>query len=219
MDEPLGAQLARRPRLKQPTYTVFTGIIEDLASVASVSPLEQGCRLEITTSLPTAELVMGESITLNGACMTVVVIGDTGFSVDVSSESLRRTTLGDLGEGAPVNLERSLRMGDRLGGHVVTGHVDGVGRVRTVREEGESSVYTFEAPPELLARLVEKGSVAVDGVSLTCYALTDDSFDVALIPHTMTVTTLGQRAAGDAVNLELDVLGKYVERLLEGRVG
>jgi len=198
---------------------VFTGIIEDLASVASVSPLEQGCRLEITTALPTAELVMGESITLNGACMTVVVIGDTGFSVDVSSESLRCTTLGDLGEGAPVNLERSLRMGDRLGGHVVTGHVDGVGRVRTVREEGESSVYTFETSPELLVRLVEKGSVAVDGVSLTCYALTDDSFDVALIPHTMTVTTLGQRAAGDAVNLELDVLGKYVERLLEGRVG
>ncbi|MEO2138316.1 MAG: riboflavin synthase, partial [bacterium] len=184
---------------------MFTGIIEDLASVASVSPLEQGCRLEITTALPTAELVMGESITLNGACMTVVVIGDTGFSVDVSSESLRCTTLGDLGEGAPVNLERSLRMGDRLGGHVVTGHVDGVGRVRTVREEGESSVYTFETSPELLARLVEKGSVAVDGVSLTCYALTDDSFDVALIPHTMTVTTLGQRAAGDAVNLELDV--------------
>ncbi len=198
---------------------MFTGIIEDLASVASVSPLEQGCRLEITTALPTAELVMGESITLNGACMTVVVIGDTGFSVDVSSESLRCTTLGDLGEGAPVNLERSLRMGDRLGGHVVTGHVDGVGRVRTVREEGESSVYTFETSPELLARLVEKGSVAVDGVSLTCYALTDDSFDVALIPHTMTITTLGQRAAGDAVNLELDVLGKYVERLLEGRVG
>ncbi len=198
---------------------MFTGIIEDLASVASVSPLEQGCRLEITTALPTAELVMGESITLNGACMTVVVIGDTGFSVDVSSESLRCTTLGDLGEGAPVNLERSLRMGDRLGGHVVTGHVDGVGRVRTVREEGESSVYTFETSPELLVRLVEKGSVAVDGVSLTCYALTDDSFDVALIPHTMTVTTLGQRAAGDAVNLELDVLGKYVERLLEGRVG
>jgi len=110
-----------------------------------------------------------------------------------------------------------LRMGDRLGGHVVTGHVDGIGRVRTVREEGESSVYTFEAPPELLARLVEKGSVAVDGVSLTCYALTDDSFDVALIPHTMIVTTLAQRAAGDAVNLELDVLGKYVERLLAGR--
>jgi len=198
---------------------VFTGIIEDLASVASVSPLEQGCRLEITTSLPSAELAMGESITLNGACMTVVVIDDAGFSVDVSPESLRRTTLGSLVAGAPVNLERSLRMGDRLGGHVVTGHVDGVGRVRAVRQEGESSVFTFEAPPELLARLVEKGSVAVDGVSLTCYALTADSFDVALIPHTMAVTTLGQRAVGDAVNLELDVLGKYVERLMEGRVG
>jgi riboflavin synthase len=198
---------------------VFTGIIEDLASVASVSPLEQGCRLEITTSLPTAELAMGESITLNGACMTVVVIGDTGFSVDVSSESLRCTTLGDLGEGAPVNLERSLRMGDRLGGHVVTGHVDGVGRVRSVRDEGESSVYTFEAPAELVARMVEKGSVAVDGVSFTCYALAADSFEVAIISHTLSVTTLGQRAAGDAVNLELDVLGKYVERLLKGRVG
>lgn len=167
------------------------------------------------TALAADALELGESITVNGACMTVVEFDDASFAFDVSAESLRRTALGELAAGAVVNLERSLRMSDRLGGHVVSGHVDGVGRVAAIRPEGESRLFSFSMPPELAAGIVEKGSIAVDGISLTCFACRDDGFDVAVIPHTLDVTTLGRRAVGDGVNLETDVLGKYVARLLE----
>lgn len=194
---------------------MFTGIIEDLGTVRSVVALEQGKRLAVETALPAAELTIGDSITINGACMTVTEIGEGSFCVDVSAESLRRTTLGDLDEGQRVNLERSMRLGDRLGGHIVSGHVDGVGTIEGVRSEGESWIYRFAVSEELARLMVEKGSVAIDGISLTCFDCTGRTFDVAVIPHTHRVTTLGAKGAGDRVNVENDVLGKYVARLVE----
>jgi riboflavin synthase len=137
------------------------------------------------------------------------------FAVDVSAESLRRTTLGDLAAGDPVNLERAMRLGDRLGGHMVSGHIDGTGTVETIRAEGESSVYTFRIDAELMPMLVEKGSVSVDGTSLTCFHCMESSFDVAVIPHTLAVTTLAARRPGSRVNIEVDILGKHVAKLVD----
>jgi riboflavin synthase len=194
---------------------LFTGIIDDLGTVAKVEPLDAGCRLVVSTSISTADVSIGESITVNGACMTVTGTDASTFAFDVSLESLRRTTLGELGVGAHVNLERSVRMSDRLGGHLVSGHVDGVGSIESITAEGESAIYRFEVPEELCALLVEKGSVAVDGISLTCFNCRGGSFDVAVIPHTAEVTTLGRKTAGARVNLETDMIGKYVARLLE----
>jgi riboflavin synthase len=147
--------------------------------------------------------------------MTVVESGVGWFEVDVSAESLRRTTLGDFEAGTRINVERSMMMGDRLGGHLVSGHVDGTGTVRSIRSEGESYLFTFTVAPEQALLLIEKGSVTVDGISLTCFNCLDDSFDVAVIPHTYSVTTLGQKEPGSRVNLENDVLGKYVAKLTE----
>ncbi len=193
---------------------MFTGIIEDLGAINAIAPLQAGSRLLIATAIATSEISMGESICVNGACMTVVEISETTFAVDVSAESLRCTTLGGLEVGDAVNLERSIRLQDRLGGHLVSGHVDGTGCVEAIRPEGESSIYRFSVPVSLSPLLVEKGSVAVDGISLTCFNCEHDGFDVAVIPHTTSVTTLGNRRPGDAVNIENDLLGKYVARLV-----
>jgi len=154
---------------------------------------------------------------VNGACLTVVGRRGARFAVDVSPETLRRTTLGALEPGARVNLERALRVGDRLGGHFVQGHVDGVGRLRTIRPDADWHLYEFEAPAGLAPYLVEKGSIAVEGVSLTVFACNRSRFTVALIPHTLKVTTLGDRQPGDSVNLEADVLMKHVASLLRHR--
>ena len=154
---------------------------------------------------------------MNGACLTVTGRRDRSFTLDVSPETLRRTTLGDLSTGARVNLERALRMGDRMGGHIVLGHVDGVGRLESIRRDGEWLLYRFRAPRLLTPYLVEKGSIAVDGVSLTVFACRGPSFTVALIPHTLAGTTLGERKPGDRVNLEADVLLKQIERMLRAR--
>jgi riboflavin synthase len=194
---------------------VFTGIVESLGRVAAVSPLEAGRRLTVEAGFAGDELVLGESIAVNGACMTVVSWSDSTFAFDVSAESLRRTTLGSLGVGDPVNLERSMRLSDRIGGHLVSGHVDGTARVAAVSPEGESSVYTFTMSADLARRTIEKGSIALDGVSLTCFHCRPDGVDVAVIPHTMKVTTLGVRKPGDQVNVEIDLIGKYVARLME----
>lgn len=194
---------------------MFTGIIEELGTVAGVEPSTEGRRLVIRTSVPASEIAIGESIALNGACMTVVETRDETFAVDVSAESLRRTTLGELAAGARVNVERSMRLSDRIGGHLVSGHVDATGTVSEIRTEGESWIFTFSVPDSVAALLVEKGSVAVDGISLTCFNCRDGRFDVAVIPHTYEVTTLGQRSAGSRVNVENDVLGKYVAKLVE----
>ena len=197
---------------------MFTGIIQDLASIAGTEALAGGRRLLVSTAIPTSDIAHGESIAINGACMTVTEIGNSVFAVDVSSESLRRTTLGDLVEGDRVNLERSMRLNDRLGGHIVSGHVDGTGTVSSIRREGESAIYRFAVPRELTTLLVEKGSVAVDGISLTCFGCDDEGFDVAVIPHTAAVTTLGLKRSGSRVNIENDVLAKYVAKLAKSQV-
>ena len=194
---------------------MFTGIIEELGSVRAIDRREGGARLEIGASTVLADARAGDSIAVNGCCLTVVDRGDGWWAADAVIETLERTALGSLEREDPVNLERPLRLSDHLGGHLVQGHVDAVGHVaaRTPLADG-STRFTFSAPPDALHYVVEKGSVAVDGVSLTVAALGDDSFDVAVIPHTLAVTTLGHKNPGAAVNLEADLIAKYVERLL-----
>lgn len=192
---------------------MFTGLIEEGGRVAGIRPAEQGARLEVAAQCVLDGLEPGDSVAVNGACLTAVEIGPEGFAVDCVAETLRRTSLGGLAVGDRVNLERPMRLGDRLDGHLVQGHVDGVGTVRAATPEGESTVLEISAPAGLLRYIVEKGSIAVDGVSLTVAARRPDAFTVALIPHTMSVTTLGPQAVGRAVNLEVDVVAKYVESL------
>jgi riboflavin synthase len=182
---------------------MFTGLIEELGSLAA----RDGARFTFAAAVVTEDAKVGDSISVNGCCLTVVEVGPGWWSADVVGETLARTTLGGLGDGDPVNLERPLRLSDRLGGHVVQGHVDGVGRV--VAPAPDLVVATPDT-----RYIVEKGSVAVDGVSLTVVSVDDASFSVAVIPHTAAVTTLGHRRPGDGVNLEFDILAKYVERLL-----
>jgi riboflavin synthase len=192
---------------------VFTGLIEEGGSVAEIRPSDGGARLVVSAELVLDGLAVGDSVAVNGTCLTAVEIGPSGFAVDCVAETLRRTSLGALGPGDRVNLERPLRIGDRLDGHLVQGHVDGVGTVRAATPEGGSTVLEVSAPPDLLRYVVEKGSIAVDGVSLTVAGRSADAFTVALIPHTMAVTTLGPQALGRPVNLEVDVVAKYVESL------
>jgi riboflavin synthase len=188
---------------------MFTGLVAGKGTVRSV----HDGRLEIETALG-AHLAAGDSVAVNGVCLTAVEPHVDGFAADVMPETLRRSSLGPLAPGAEVNLELPLRAGDRLGGHVVQGHVDGTGEVASVREEGNARVVGIAAAPELLRYVVEKGSIAVDGVSLTVSAIGDDSFEVSLIPETLERTTLGAALAGHTVNLEVDVLAKYVEKLV-----
>jgi riboflavin synthase len=193
---------------------MFTGIVEELGTVRGIDVDTGG--LSVACSTVTTDAVVGASIAVSGCCLTVVELDDGGFAADLAPETLARTTLGGLAPGDAVNLERPLRLQDRLGGHLVQGHVDGVGRVSGRADDGHGSVrLSVEAPDTLLGQVVEKGSVTVDGVSLTVTAVTDDAFSVALIPHTLATTTLGRRAPGDPVNLEGDVVAKYVQRLLE----
>lgn len=191
---------------------MFSGIVETTGTITTIENTADGAKLTLTSNIPTAEVSLGESICINGACMTVTAFGGTELSFDVSVESLRRTNLGDLRDGSIVNLERSLRMNDRLSGHVVSGHVDGVGHVHTVQPEGDSFLYTFAIPAELSRYLVEKGSIAVDGISLTVFRCTPTSFTCAIIPHTHQVTSLHAKQPGDKVNIECDMQGKYIEK-------
>ncbi len=191
---------------------MFTGLVQDLGTVERVT--EGGMTdLWIRTGLDTGSLALGESIAVNGACLTVVERTGNAFRVQASPETLRRTALGELRAGARVHLERALRLSDRLGGHLVLGHVDAVTTVRSKRPEGDSVVMELALPPALAPFFIEKGSVAVDGVSLTVNALLADAFSVALIPETQARTTLAARRVGDRLNLEADVIGKYVARL------
>jgi riboflavin synthase len=188
---------------------MFTGLV---AGTGRVRAVHDG-RLEIDTALG-AQLAPGDSVAVNGVCLTAVDPHVDGFAADVMPETLRRSSLGPLAEGAEVNLELPLRAGDRMGGHVVQGHVDGTGSVESVREEGNARVVRIGADPALLRYVVEKGSIAVDGVSLTVAAVGDDAFEVSLIPETLERTTLGAAGPGRTVNLEVDVLAKYVEKLV-----
>lgn len=199
---------------------MFTGIISALGTVRDSRLSSGGRRLVIDGAWPGAPFQLGESVAIDGACMTVVQWGAEGFSVDVSPESLALTTLGALQHGARVNLERALRLGDAVGGHLVSGHVDGKGALVTRRPEGDCAELTFRAPPAVLRVSVHKGSIAVAGISLTINRIDDSSstFTVMVIPHTLLATTLGALAPGDVVNLEADQLGKMVERLLVGRI-
>jgi len=194
---------------------MFSGIIETTGTITKIDHTAEGARLTLSTTIPLAEIGLGESICINGTCLTVVAISDTDLSFDVSAESLRRTNFGNLKPGALVNLERSLRVSDRLSGHVVFGHVDGVGRVKSIQPEGDSFLYTFEISSELGRYLVEKGSVAVDGISLTVFRCQPTEFTCAIIPHTYQVTTLHARNLGDGVNIECDMQGKYIEKFVQ----
>lgn len=194
-----------RTKARGYAWVVFTGIVRELGTVE-----EAGARLRVRATETAAATGVGDSVAVNGVCLTTVATEDGVLAFDVVPETLRRSTLGRLREDTQVNVEPALRVGEALGGHFVQGHVDGVGRVTDVTAEG----VEIEVPPELLRYLAEKGSVAVEGVSLTVAALGEESFSVALVPHTRQATTLGALAPGDEVNLELDILAKYIERLL-----
>ncbi|MFQ5766045.1 MAG: riboflavin synthase [Rhodospirillales bacterium] len=193
---------------------MFTGIITDLGRVRKVGTGADR-RLEITTAHDTAGLDVGASVCCSGACLTVIDKGDDRFAVTVSAETLARTTLGDWSEGTAVNLERALALGDELGGHLVAGHVDGIAVLVDERAEGSSRRLVFEAPEDLSPMIAAKGSVALDGVSLTVNEVDGGRFGVNAIPHTLKSTTLGGLRPGDRVNLEIDILARYVARLLE----
>jgi riboflavin synthase len=192
---------------------VFTGLVETTARVRRVEPDSDGARLEVETPL-SAELSQGDSIAVNGVCLTAIDPDGERFHADVMAETLRRSSLGPLAAGDAVNVELPLRAGDRLGGHMVQGHVDGTGTVESVTDEGLARLVRIACDPGLLRYVVEKGSIAVDGVSLTVAAVDDSTFTVSLIPETLARTTLGLAAAGRVVNLEVDVLAKYVEKLV-----
>lgn len=193
---------------------MFTGIVRERGRIAALSRGDGGIRIELDAAATASSAETGDSVAVNGCCLTAAQVADSRLVLDVVPETLARTTLGDLEPGAEVNVEGALRAGEPLGGHYVQGHVDGVGRVRSVEPEGEGSRAWIEADESLLRYCVEKGSIAVDGVSLTVAALDATAFAVALVPHTLAVTTLGSLAAGARVNLEVDVLAKYVERLI-----
>ena len=193
---------------------MFTGIIEELGTVVAIDRLGDSARLSIRGATVTSDAAHGDSISVNGVCLTVVDNAGGVFTADVMGESLDRSTLGGLTAGSAVNLERAATMATRLGGHIVQGHVDGVGAVLS-REPGDQwETVTFSLPPQLARYVVEKGSITVDGISLTVTAVTDDTFSVGLIPTTLKLTTLGAKSAGEQVNLEVDIMAKYVEKLL-----
>ena len=192
---------------------MFTGLVQGKGRVASLKASEAGARIAIETSL-VSELTAGDSIAVNGVCLSATSLDNGSFVADAMNETLSRTALGDLGPGAEVNLELPLRAGDRMGGHVVQGHVDGIGAIVDVADDGFARRIRIDAPAELLRYVIEKGSIAVDGVSLTVAALDSRSFTVSLIPETLQRTNLGHAGAGDRVNLEVDVLAKYVEKLI-----
>ena len=193
--------------------TLFTGLVGDLGTVTAVDAAPDGVRLAVQTRL-SAELEEGDSVAVNGVCLTATAIADGHFRAEVMHETLRRSSLAEAAQGSDVNLELALRASDRLGGHIVQGHVDGLGVVRDVREDGFARVVTVAAPSELLRYVVQKGSIAVNGVSLTVVAVGVDWFSVSLIPETLERTTLGAAAPGGVVNLEVDVVAKYVEKLV-----
>lgn len=192
---------------------MFTGLVQSLGKVRGVDRSDRGAVVSISTELAT-ELALGDSVAVNGVCLTATEVGEGWFSAEVMNETLSRSSLGSLGDGGEVNLELPLRATDRLGGHVVQGHVDGLGTVAVVSEDGFARRLEIEAPEELLRYIVGKGSVAVDGVSLTVAELGPGSFAVSLIPETLERTNLGQLAPGTLVNVEVDILAKHVERLL-----
>jgi riboflavin synthase len=197
---------------------MFTGIIEELGAVKTLQRESAGARLTLSASVVLQGTAIGDSICVNGVCLTVVEKSGDGFSADVARETLNVTNLGALHAGDRVNLERALQLSSRIGGHLVSGHVDAVGRIREKRSEGSAWRISFDAPDAVRRYVIKKGSIAIDGISLTVADADAAGFSIAMIPHTAGLTTLGFKKAGDTVNLEGDLIGKYVERLLSGRV-
>lgn len=199
---------------------MFTGLIEGVGSLRARDMRGGDARLRIATgTLPFDGVALGESISVNGVCLTVVAFDAAHFDADASTETLSLTTLGGLPEGRALNLERAMRPADRLGGHLVSGHVDGVGRVASVHDDARAQRWRFDAPAGLLKYVAKKGSICVDGVSLTVNEADDEGFEVALVPHTVSHTAFAETRVGDAVNIEVDLLARYVERLLSTREG
>lgn len=198
---------------------MFTGIIEGLGEIRAIRSSGQGRHLSLDTDFPLHETKIGDSIAVNGACLTVVSKEARRFETDVSPETLAMTTFGKAAIGQRVNLERALRLSDRIDGHLVSGHVDGIGFIRQKRLLGNAIIIAIEAPEELTRYMIRKGSVAVDGVSLTINGCSRDGFEVSIIPHTAQVTTIGIKKPGDPVNIETDMIGKYVERFVNERQG
>ncbi len=196
---------------------MFTGIVAGTGKIESIEPRQASHRMSITTDLDLSDGKVGESIAINGCCLTVVSWVESGFEVDVAKESLKVTTLGELQLGSVVNLERAMRLSDRLGGHWVQGHVDGVGTLERREPESEGELWSIAYPEELGRYMVPKGSITMDGVSLTLNAVSPQAFEIFLIPHTLEVTNLGERQPGDHLNLEVDILGKYIETLMAKR--
>jgi riboflavin synthase len=199
---------------------VFTGIIEEVGSVKEIRKMGKEARIVISSQFIQKELAIGESVCANGVCLTVVEKGDNTFAADISEESIQRSTLIGLKSRAEINLERALTLASRLGGHIVQGHVDGVGKVKEVKAAGVCRTYIFMCPEELRLYMVEKGSIAVDGISLTISSLGEESFSVSAIPHTVEQTNLKQLKQGDPVNLEVDIISKYVKSyMVQGLAG
>lgn len=198
---------------------MFTGLVEGQAKVCGVIPEEGAVRLVLSLPPEFATAArLGDSIALNGCCLTVVSINDSVFEFQAGTETLSKTNLGELRPGSLVNIERAIAVGARLGGHFVQGHVDGTGHVERIEQAGEWTTMWFRVPQPLTSQMVRKGSITVDGISLTLVEVEPERFSVALIPHTLSVTTLGQRTVGDTVNIETDILGKYVQKLM-GEIG
>lgn len=198
---------------------MFTGLIETVGRVLHLERSGAAARLAVAGDLPQDDIRLGDSVAVNGVCLTVVAKAPGTLTFDVSPETLERTMLGTLGSGSPVNLERALRLSDRLGGHIVAGHVDCIASIVERRESSGNIVFTFALPRDAARYLVEKGSVAIDGISLTVNSVAADSFTVNIIPHTASRTTLERKRPGDRVNIETDLIGKYVARLLTGQQG
>ncbi|WP_319402899.1 riboflavin synthase [uncultured Anaeromusa sp.] len=193
---------------------MFTGLVEELGKIKSIAKGTKSARLTIEGQVVLQDVKLGDSIAVNGTCLTVVEYTQRSFTADVMPETVRSTVLAELKPGDVVNLERTLRLGDRLGGHIVSGHVDGVGVIRSKERSDNAIVVTIEAPPQVMRYIIAKGSIAIDGTSLTIVDYGTDWFSVSLIPHTASLTTVGLKESGSKVNLEADVLGKYVAKLL-----
>lgn len=193
---------------------MFTGIIEEVGSVASIRKGAYSCVLTVNASRVLEDVHLGDSIATNGVCLTVTSFTSHSFSADVMHETLNRSSLGSLHIGSPVNLERAMLAGGRFGGHIVSGHIDGVGTISSIKEDDNAVWYTVEAPSSILRYIIEKGSITLDGISLTVAKVTNSNFSVSIIPHTRAQTNLASKKVGDVLNLENDLVGKYVERLM-----
>lgn len=194
---------------------MFTGIIEEIGTIRAITPAAYSAQLIIQGNVIFSDLALGDSVSVNGVCLTAAKLTEKTFTADVMHETLNRSSLGSLRPGSPVNLERAMAANGRFGGHIVSGHIDGTGTITQIRKDDNAIWYTIHAGPKIMRYIVEKGSIAIDGISLTVAEVTDASFCVSIIPHTAKETILGMRKTGETVNLENDIIGKYVEKLIQ----